>query len=105
MEKTGSSSKSSLFLLEMIIAILFLAITAAICMRLFVQAHTTGEASENLTRAVMTAQSLTENLKASLAPEEWLAAAPGVRTLQAGELWEFHYDADWRLLPPDETAA
>ncbi|MDR1320408.1 MAG: hypothetical protein LBK56_03135 [Gracilibacteraceae bacterium] len=98
METPRASSKSSLFLLEMIIAILFLAVAAAVCMRLFAQAHTTGAESENLTRAVMTAQSLTENLKAAPAPEEWLTAAPGARTLRPGELWEFCYSADWGLL-------
>ncbi|MDR1603570.1 MAG: hypothetical protein LBS10_02100 [Gracilibacteraceae bacterium] len=104
MEKRGASSKSSLFLMEMIIAILFLTVAAAVCMRLFVQAHVTGEASENLTRAVMAAQSVTENLKAAEEPEAWLTGAAGVRPLHPGELWEFGYDPDWRLLTENEAA-
>ncbi|MDR1962005.1 MAG: hypothetical protein LBQ16_06955 [Gracilibacteraceae bacterium] len=106
MTKSRSSSKSSLFLLEMIIAILFLAVASAVCMRLFVQAHVSGAASENLTRAVMVTQSLAENLRAAPAPEEWLSGAAGARATGPGE-WVFCYDEDWRLLAADdaETAA
>jgi hypothetical protein len=103
MEKRGASSKSSLFLLEMIIAILFLAVAATVCMRLFVQARLTGAASENLARAVMVAQNITENLKAAPDPEEWLTGASGTDSPQPGELWEFRYDADWRLLAANDT--
>ena len=44
-------SRSGLFLLELIIAILFFAVTSAVCVNLFVQAHLTSAESSNLTAA------------------------------------------------------
>ena len=54
------SSKSGLFLIEMIFVILFFSLIAAVYASVFVRAHKTGEESRNLTEAVMTATNLAE---------------------------------------------
>lgn len=62
MKRTGS--RASLFLMEMIIVILFFALTAAICVGLFANAHLSTVQSDELMRAVMILQSDAERFKA-----------------------------------------
>ena len=54
------SSKLSLFLMELIIAILFFSLSAAVCVRLFASAHILSESTTNLENAVMWSQNLSE---------------------------------------------
>ncbi len=54
------SSKLSLFLMELIIAIFFFSLSAAVCVRLFASAHTLSERTENLENSVMWVQNLSE---------------------------------------------
>ncbi|MEG0803953.1 MAG: hypothetical protein RSF90_03250 [Pygmaiobacter sp.] len=51
------SSKSALFLMELILAILFFAISGAVCARLFVGAHLVSTATRDENRAIAFAQS------------------------------------------------
>lgn len=53
-------SKASLFLMEIMISILFFSITAAVCIQLFVKAHTINVSTENLSKATYIAQDLSE---------------------------------------------
>lgn len=54
------TSRSSLFLIELIIAIFFLALTSAVCVRLYLQAHRLSVRSSDLTHAVQEAQNVAE---------------------------------------------
>lgn len=54
------TSKTSLFLLELIISILFFSLSAAVCVQLFVKAHQISEKSVDESHAVMWAESLAE---------------------------------------------
>ena len=54
------SSRLSLFLMELIIAIFFFSLSAGVCVRLFVSAHSLSERTENLENAVMWSQNLSE---------------------------------------------
>lgn len=68
-------SRSSLFLMELIMAILFFSLTSAVCIRLFVRAHTISQDTINQNNALAQAQNLAE---------AWLAAegeASGLTTL------------------------
>ena len=58
-------SKSGLFLMELIIAIAFFAVSSAICVQLFAMAHTLSTRSVGVQMAVMNAQSAAESFKAS----------------------------------------
>lgn len=53
-------SKSSIFLMELIIAILFFSIASAICMQLFVKAHVLSKNTKELNNAVIICESLAE---------------------------------------------
>ena len=88
--------RSSLFLMELIIAILFFSLAAAICVRLFVKSHTLEKDSINLNHAVNTATSVAEIFRSqndiySLLQEQF----------PDGELTEtsyrFFYDKNWNL--------
>ena len=54
------TSRSGLFLLELMIVILFFAVTSAVCVNLFVQAHLTSTAGGELTAATREVQSAAE---------------------------------------------
>lgn len=55
-----TTSKTSLFLMELIIAITFFAISSAVCVRLFVSAHLLSQKNYDLTNAIMWSQNLAE---------------------------------------------
>lgn len=54
------SSKSSLFLMELIIAILFFALASAVCIQLFVKAHVLGKNTTEENHALLLCQNLSE---------------------------------------------
>lgn len=58
--QTKNSSKSGIFLMELILSILFFAIAAAVCVKLFVTAHRLSDQSVNLNHAVSMAESVAE---------------------------------------------
>lgn len=58
--KIKSSSKSSLFLIELIIAIFFFMLTTTICVQLFVKSHTISQETTSLNHAVLWTQNLAE---------------------------------------------
>ncbi len=58
---TQENSRTSLFLMELIIVILFFAIASAICLRLFVGAHLLSEKDKNLSHALVWSQNLSES--------------------------------------------
>lgn len=56
----NSSSKTGLFLMELIIAILFFSLAGAVCVRLFVRSHIISEQSVELNHSVLWAQNTAE---------------------------------------------
>lgn len=86
-------SRSGLFLLELIIAILFFAVTSAVCVNLFVQAHLTSAESSKLTAAAREVQSAAELVKAADGDLEKLAVQLDA-TASPGRL-DLCFDNDW----------
>ncbi len=64
------SSKSSLFLIELIIAILFFAMASAVCIQLFVKSHLLGQTTTDENHALLVCQNLSEIYLGSLTKEE-----------------------------------
>ena len=58
-----SRSKSGLFLMELIIAIAFFAVSSAVCVQLFAMAYNLSSRSVGIQMAVMNAQSAAESFK------------------------------------------
>lgn len=63
--KVRESSKSSLFLLELMISIVFFALAAAGCVQVFAKAHMLSQEAGRLDMAVSVAQSLAEECSGS----------------------------------------
>ncbi len=57
----NTHSKTSLFLMEIIIAILFFSLSSAVCLRLFVAAHLLAQKDQNLNHAIMWSQNFSES--------------------------------------------
>lgn len=57
----SSNSKTSLFLMEIIIAILFFSLASAVCLRLFAAAHIMSDQDKNLNNAILWSQNLSES--------------------------------------------
>ena len=80
------SKRSSLFLLELILAIAFFSIAAAICVQFFVKSHALEEDSTNLNRAVHVATSAAEQFRYSEI-----------------DSYELYFDNDWAECSQDEA--
>ena len=57
---TKTTSKSALFLMELIIAIFFFSLASAVCIQLFVKAHLMGTSNTNKNHALLWAQNIAE---------------------------------------------
>lgn len=101
MKGVRTSSKSGLFLMELIIAIAFFAFASAICIQLFAKAHTLSGYSRDLGMALSAAQSAAECFKSTGADPgrmgELLSATP------EGESLLVYYDGDWKAVGAQES--
>lgn len=99
---TQPTRRSSLFLMELMIAILFFSLAAAVCVRLFVKSHTLEAESIELNHAVTSATSVAEVLRSQDEPYTIL-----VRQFPQGEQnadsFEIFYDNDWKLCSSSDS--
>lgn len=93
-----SRSKSSLFLMELIIVLMFFSLCAATCMQIFANAKVKTDYSRDLTNAAFTAESAAEVYKACGGDLEETASKLGGTADSDGRL-VLYYNSDW------ETAA
>lgn len=87
MERTPAK-RSSLFLLELMIAILFFCLASAVCVQIFVKAHTTSRKTQELNTALEKVSGYTELFLADALTEDT----------------EVFYDADWQECGKDEAS-
>ena len=92
-----TTSKSSLFLIELIIVILFFSIAAAICVLLFAHARVTSIESGRLTMSVTYSQNAVEALRATGGNDQGLEQLLGVKKKTDGS-FVAEYDKDWNLV-------
>jgi len=60
-----AKSRTALFLMELIIALLFFSLSSAICLQFFVRAHILSKQTKELNNAVMISQSVCEVMRGS----------------------------------------
>jgi hypothetical protein len=101
-----SGSKSGLFIVELIIALLLFAFCAAICLQLFVFADQRTKDSVALSKSVFLATTISEIYKASgdlekVARVMDFPAAAFAKTGPGGETLTVHYDSDFKLASED----
>ena len=99
-------NKTSLFLMELIIAILFFAVSSTICVRLFVSAHLLSQESIGINNSVLWIQNLSEvfnakkgNLQdiASFYSESSVILVSSEENPESGTLVMF-FNEDWQLI-------
>ncbi len=98
-----SKSKTSLFLMELIITILFFSVAGAVCVQFFVKAHTIGEKTRELNYAVAAAQGFAEVMRGTDGSmDSILAVYPDA--IQGNEtFFEVFYDKNFQPCEPDEA--
>lgn len=95
-------SKSSLFLMELIVSILFFSLASAICIQLFVRSHSISAETINLNNAITQAQNLAEYWYASEGDLRAMQnAMPHSRLSDSGDALTLCFDQDWQLLSAD----
>jgi len=99
-----TSSKSGLFLIELIISIAFFAVSSAICVQLFAQAHTLSSKSGDINMAVTSAQSAAEYFKASAASLSLEELAALMDATSSGDSILVYYGENWERLPAPDSA-
>lgn len=90
------SRRSSLFLMELIIAILFFSLASTVCVRIFVKSHTLEQESIQLNHAVSAASSVAEIFRNQNNPFNVLEKQypDGIKN---DNHYQFFYDKNWSL--------
>ena len=98
------NSKSTLFLMELIIAILFFAVTSAVCAQIFAKSHILSTKTTRLNHAVAQAESAAESFKAvNGAMDDIAVLFPG--SVLDGNTLTIYYDAGWQLCTVPNSVA
>ena len=95
-------SRSSLFLMEMIIAILFFSLASAVCIQLFARSHLLSTQTVNQNHAVIQAQNLAESY---LSLEGNVAAMQDLFSpseLTDENTLRLAFDSSWNLCTPED---
>lgn len=87
------TSKSGLFLLELVLGILFFSLASAVCVSLFVNARLTSARSRDLTEAMLQAQTVAESYRSVDGDMERLAQLLDAQ--QQEDVLCLFYDKDW----------
>lgn len=101
--KHSSNNRSSLFLLEIVIAILFFAIVSAVCLRAFAKSHTLSQQASDTNQAISTMENVAELLK-SVEPQDlgdWDKITKTLQTVYPElspqyRIWDIYFDSDWK---------
>lgn len=96
-------SKSSLFLMELIITILLLAICGAICMKLFAASDSLSKKTRELNGAVACAQGFAEVMRGTDGSLEEIVKHYDKSVRTGGNLFEVYYDDGFRECPYSEA--
>ena len=96
-------SKSGLFLIELIIATLFFALSSTVCIQMFVKGHTIAESNAKINRSIIEAQSLADLYQSTQADlDEMLDYY--TKGECNGNSFTVYYDASWQQTTQDKAA-
>lgn len=95
--KRKQVKRSSIFLLELMIAILFFSVASAVCIRLFVKSHTIGQDTRNLNMALNQVSAAAEVFRSDMDMQEFLKQEfPAYEENEKGSEFLVYYDEDWK---------
>ena len=103
MKKLITHSKSSLFLIEMILSILILALTCTVCVRIFAAAKTQREEARELNHIQELVTSAGETLEGWNGQLSSFISIFGQPSKTSGALLQYYYDDSWN--PCTENSA
>lgn len=93
-------SKAPLVLMEQLVMVVVFALTAAICLRMFVLTNTLSQRYSAVDRAVLLAQNAAEEMKQK-GPERYLQEQNARWSENA---WQLSFDRDWNRTEGEEAA-
>lgn len=96
-------SKTSLFLMELVITILFFSICAAVCMQLFVRTHVLGQKTQELNHAVCEAQGFAEVMRGTNGELDDIIAYYPNAVSDGESFFEIFYDSDFNKCDVDSA--
>lgn len=94
MSNVKSRSKSSLFLMELILVIMFFSISAAICMKVFASAKVKTDYSRNISNASFVAETIAENFKEY--DGNLIKLSDKFSGDAEGDILVIYYDSEWK---------
>jgi len=98
MRGKNAISGSGLFLIELLFGLMIFALTAAVCLQIFVGSHQISSESSNLNRAVVRAQSAAECFKATHGDlEETARLLNGHFSKDQNAAFQY-FDSDWNVV-------
>ena len=96
MREKSALSGSALFLIELLFGLMIFALTAAVCLQIFVGSHQISSESSNLNRAVVKAQSGAECFKASNGDLKETGMLLGGHFTEGSNAVLQYFDSDWK---------
>lgn len=103
--KRTPAKRSSLFLLELIIAILFFSLTSAVCVQLFARAHTISRQTQELNTALEKVSGCTEIF---LAGDDFSAVfgdtVSCIQNPDGSAVYTLYYDDSWQFCADTDAA-
>ncbi|MDD2972234.1 MAG: hypothetical protein PHE02_08925 [Lachnospiraceae bacterium] len=99
---TRTTSKSALFLMELILAIFFFSLASAVCIQLFVKAHILGNDTTNKSRSVMWAQNIAESYLGNDGDLNATAVTLDA-TLDSPNSFSLYFDKDWNCVSESQS--
>lgn len=96
------SRRSSLFLMEFIIAVLFFILASTVCVQFFVKSHMLEQESVDLNHAVTAASSVAEILRSQEDPFDTLTRLYPKGTAEK-KRFSFYYDENWNLCSAEDV--
>lgn len=97
------AKRSSLFLMELIIAILFFCLSSAVCVRFFVKSHLTEKETEALNQAVNCASSVAEIIRSSDDLPSVLKEQFPEGDLKDDGNFLVCFDSGWKICPEEDA--
>ena len=104
----NTNSKTSLFLMELIIVILFFSISAVVCVQLFVNAYSTNESTRKTAQGTVIVQNLSEQFlgcSGDLDAVRALYDSASVRNGDSDAAFSVGYDDAWNEVGADASPA
>jgi len=99
------NSSSSLFLMELILAILFFSLASTVCIKLFIQSHILSKTSVNLNNSILWCQNLAEAYDSVCGNISDLENYFPDIVIYDDASYTIYFDKDWNILRGDDTNA